>query len=544
MKLRSRLDVFSATLLSALGATQLVACGGTSVFTSSDAAGAGSGGSGNAPGSAGSNPGGSGNSAGVSGFNTAGSTAAGSGNGGTSSGGTTGSAGGGGVGASAGATNNHFPCKNPHDEGNGFVQCDDFRHRREAGTCTSHVPRANPVPTESASTCTYDTDCTAKPHGWCQPNIQIAGSSCNYGCVQDTDCGENQLCECGEPVGRCVRAECTSAADCASGFLCKGYDASQGCGSIVYACQSSTDACGSDRDCNPNMQTGGVLTGKQCVLGAASIGFQCVPGGCAIGRPFLVEGAERLAPSRARRDWSQLAVLPRLSQLDEAVRAHLAEQWTRLALMEHASIAAFARFSLQLLSLGAPAELIELTTSAMADETKHAQACFAIASTLNGSAVGPGRLAIERSLDESSLEEIVLNTIREGCVGETVAAIEAREAAEYTTDPALRSLLLVISDDEARHAELAYRFVKWALAQGGPSLERAVSREFSSLAAPSRPVQRALSAREEAALRHGIVPGALRDAIRARAITDVILPCSRALLATDARNAYAATVSA
>jgi hypothetical protein len=29
-------------------------------------------------------------------------------------------------------------------------------------------------------------------------------------------------------------------------------------------------------------------------------------------------------------------------------------------------------------------------------------------------------------LDDTTLEEIVLNTIREGCVGETSAAIEAR----------------------------------------------------------------------------------------------------------------------
>jgi len=544
MKLRTRLDVFGAALLSALGATQLTACGGSSVFTSGDGAGSGSGGSGNAPGAAGSNPGGSSSSAGASGSNTAGSHAAGSGHGGTGSGGTTGSAGSAGAGGSAGSAINQFPCKNPQDAGSGFVQCDGFKHRREAGTCTSHVPRPNPVVTEAPSNCTYDADCSAKPHGWCQPNIQVSGSSCNYGCVKDSDCGENQLCECGEPVGRCVQAKCSSDADCVSGFLCKSYDASQGCGSIVYACQSPADACGNDLDCDPQLPTGSVLNRKQCVIAAASNSFQCLPGGCAVGRPFLVEGAQRLAPRRTRADWSELALLPRLSQLEATLRAHVAEQWTRVALMEHASIAAFARFSLQLLSLGAPAELIELTTSAMADETRHAKACFAIASAYAGSEIGPGRLAVERSLDDSSLEAIVLNTIREGCVGETVAAIEAREAAEYTTDPALRSRLLVISEDETRHAELAYRFVKWALAQGGPALERAVRREFAALGAEPRAAQRALSAQDEAGLAHGIVPDGLRDVIRARAMADLILPCSRALFALDPRATRTENVSA
>jgi hypothetical protein len=87
-----------------------------------------------------------------------------------------------------------------------------------------------------------------------------------------------------------------------------------------------------------------------------------------------------------------------------------------------------------------------------------------------------------------SLEQVVLNTIREGCVGETVAAIEAREAAKHVADPALRTLLLVISQDETRHAELAFRFVKWAPSQADATLERAVNREFEcsrALYAPS-----------------------------------------------------------
>ncbi|MET0791881.1 MAG: ferritin-like domain-containing protein, partial [Polyangiaceae bacterium] len=462
MKLRTRLDVFSTALLSALGASSVVACGGT--FTS----GGGAGGAGNTAGAtddggatarAGADPGGS---------NSGGTTTGGA----TTSGGapTTG-------GAATGGGANHFPCQNPKDLGNGLIQCDNFTHRAEATTCASSVPRPEPFPNSSPTAeCKQDSDCTEKPNGWCGSFGGMAlGPYCIYGCVMDSECSTGQLCLCGDPVGRCVQAtDCTSDAACEPGYFCKSYDSSGGCGITTFACQKPADECANDSDCRLSGASGGNL----CAYDRTLEHFRCQLGGCNEGRPFLVEGEQRLAPASARADWRELALLPRLSELDAALGAHLAEQWTRIALMEHASIAAFARFSLQLLSLGAPADLIELTTAAMADETKHAKACFALASQYAGAPVGPGRLAVERSLDEMSLEQIVLNTIREGCIGETVAAIEVREAAEHATEPALRALLLEISEDEARHAELAFRFVKWALAEGDATLERAVRREF------------------------------------------------------------------
>jgi hypothetical protein len=370
-----------------------------------------------------------------------------------------------------------------------------------------------------------DSDCVAKPYGWCGNGGggQVPGPYCNYGCVKDSDCGTNQLCECGDPVGRCVQADCTSDANCDAGFLCKGYDTSGGCGITSYTCQSLADTCGSDADC-----VGGA-TGNLCRFDLTAKRFKCDFGGCALGRPFLVEGEARLAPSLSRTDWHELALLPRLAGLDSTLRGELAAEWTRAALMEHASIAAFARFSLQLLSLGAPAELLELTSSAMVDETKHAKACFAVASHYAPCPVGPGRLAIESSLAGSSLEEIVLNTIREGCVGETVAAIEAREAAEHAEDPALKQLLTTISEDETKHAELAFRFVRWALSVGDASLEAAVLREFDALATLANQASSDADSSDDRLLSHGVVSHGLRRAIRAQAFADVILPCARAL---------------
>ena len=518
MHVRTRLDPFSAALLSALGATQLVACGGSAVVSGGNRSGAGGDGSG---------------SAGASGAVIAGASTGGAGSeqGGADNG-QSGAAAAGALGG-AGAPANRS-CTNPQDLANGFVKCDGFVHRQEIGTCASHVPR--PGSREGMFTlkdCRSDVDCDAHPYGWCTAG-QDGQTYCEYGCVSDGDCAEHQLCDCAEPVGRCVAANCTSDADCASGFLCRAYDASSGCGPIVYTCQSPADSCGNDADCmqGPSSQA---RFGK-CNFDSTAQSFQCNSLGCVIGRPFLVEGAQRLASVTARADWLELARLPQLTDLDATLRAQLAEQWTRMALMEHASIAAFARFALQLTSLGAPAELLERATAAMRDETKHAKACFAVASGYAGAPLGPGRLVIERSLDESSLQEIVLNAIREGCVGETVAAIEAREAAEHASEPAVAELLLRISEDETRHAELAYRFVKWALALGGAELERAVQREFEALAAQAPPVHDALTDGDRDLLRHGILPEGMRSVIREQALAEVILPCSRALFRAQARR--------
>jgi hypothetical protein len=516
MKLRTRLDVFSAALLSALGASQVIACGGSALGggPSGEAGSPGSAGSGTAgAASAGADAGGN-SGAGTAGSGTAGSGTAGAAHAGASSGGGTGDG-------------NHFPCKNPKELGGGLIQCDGFTHRTTSGTCDSKIPRPDPYPNPSPSAqCKLDSDCAAQPYGWCGSASygDLPPPYCNYGCVKDSDCGTNQLCECGDPVGRCVQAGCVSDADCDAGFLCKGYDASGGCGITTYTCQSLSDTCGNDADCAGNS------AGSLCRFDITTKHFKCEFGGCAIGRPFLVEGEARLAPPASRADWRELALLPRLEGLDAALRAELASEWTRIALMEHASIAAFARFSMQLMSLGAPAELVELTTSAMLDETKHAKACFAVASRYAPSPIGPGPLAIESSLTGTSLEEIVLNTIREGCVGETVAAIEAREAAEHAQDPALKQLLETISEDETKHAELAFRFVQWALSIGGAALETAVRHEFQALAALAQKESKAVDATSNNQLLvHGVVPPELRRTIRAQAFTDVILPCAQAL---------------
>jgi hypothetical protein len=242
----------------------------------------------------------------------------------------------------------------------------------------------------------------------------------------------------------------------------------------------------------------------------------------------LVDFLERRAESTERRDWTLSARAPSLAGLSPEARAQLAAHWTDIGLMEHASIAAFARFSLQLLALGAPADLIEETNCALADETKHARLCFALASSYGGAPVGPGRLDIAGSLEGATAEAILRTVIHEGCIGETHAALEAAESRALCRDAAVSEVLDVIARDEARHAELAWRFVQWLLSER-PELREVAESEFSSVFAELAEPRDASSVSGELA-RYGVLDAGSRRAVRRHALESVVAPCAARLL--------------
>ena len=163
------------------------------------------------------------------------------------------------------------------------------------------------------------------------------------------------------------------------------------------------------------------------------------------GRPFRVGGTARLAQGGPAAGWcADLDV-------DATVPAPLVRAWEERGLAEHASVAAFSRFALQLLQLGAPAELLAATTRAMAEEVEHARLAFGVAAQVSGGeARGPGPLDVTGALDGAlSPRQILEDLLVEGCIGETLAASEASEEARLCRDPAVRSVLTTIAREEA-----------------------------------------------------------------------------------------------
>src|SRR5690606_33235707 len=227
---------------------------------------------------------------------------------------------------------------------------------------------------------------------------------------------------------------------------------------------------------------------------------------------------------------------PRVAGLTPAARQALADHFTRIALMEHASIAAFARFSLELLALGAPADLVEASNAAMVDETRHARLGFSLASHYAGVPVGPGALDLDGALDGRTTEDFLRTLVLEGCIGETRAALEASHALSTCKDPIVAEILAEIAEDEARHAELAWRTLQWLLAER-PALRKVVEQTLQdALAAVAQAPSVAHGDLPNAGLAHELaahrlLPAELQDALHSEVLREVVEPCVKAVFA-------------
>jgi hypothetical protein len=147
------------------------------------------------------------------------------------------------------------PCNSPVAISGGWVQCaDGLLQRSEPAACTSRLPRPAPdltgVPQELINSleCVRDTDCTARPNGYCA--FEIPGSElphCEYGCVTDGECGPGQVCLCGADIGVCAPATCVRGAACAAAFAC--LETEDDCGRAQVHCETPLDDCRSNLDC-------------------------------------------------------------------------------------------------------------------------------------------------------------------------------------------------------------------------------------------------------------------------------------------------------
>lgn len=265
------------------------------------------------------------------------------------------------------------------------------------------------------------------------------------------------------------------------------------------------------------------------------------------GRPFVVEGRARVAPvSAGLRGWeahtapppraraASAALSPRVVDLDAATRAHLGQAWATDAAYEHASVASFGKLALELLSFGATADLVRAAHEAAIEEIGHAQMGFALASAYLRAPVGPGALAEARGFaGASTLAELAAATVREGCFGETLAAVVASAQHAAATDPAVREVLAIVAEEESRHAELAFRVVAWAVSLGGDDVRRAVHHAFLESLEETR--HAAAEARRGApssapARAHGRLSTAEVLAERLRAAEEVVIPAMEHLL--------------
>jgi hypothetical protein len=222
----------------------------------------------------------------------------------------------------------------------------------------------------------------------------------------------------------------------------------------VNACGTEIVAIDPDQ-ATPAPSDGGFDTATfQCCYQATSID-RTPMSDCVIGRPLLVNGEVVVAPCGGD-----------------------ATAWTRMAQMEHASVASFARLTLQLMAHAAPLDLIGAVQAAAADEVRHAAFAFAEASKRGGETVAPGALP-SFAVDAVTLAQLAAAAVREGCVGESVGALLLADAALVESDPVVAAALAEIAADESRHAALSWRIVAWAMRVGGADVRDAVRAAFA-----------------------------------------------------------------
>jgi hypothetical protein len=136
---------------------------------------------------------------------------------------------------------------------------------------------------------------------------------------------------------------------------------------------------------------------------------------------------------------------------------------------------------------------------------------------------------MDGALLDLDFERIVVLCFREGCVGETVAALEARVAREHATDSHVRHVLDRIAPDEERHAELAWKLIRWALSERPDATRALLERELRVIADElSEPAR--FTARDRGIPEHGVLADSERSDTRRAALREIVLPCAEAVL--------------
>ncbi|MFP2957154.1 ferritin-like domain-containing protein [Myxococcus sp. 1LA] len=234
------------------------------------------------------------------------------------------------------------------------------------------------------------------------------------------------------------------------------------------------------------------------------------------GRVLRLRGRARVARRALGAGWADDAV-PDTSGLTPWQRTVLGEVWLHSAGLEHASVPAFSKLSLKLSALGAPSELLEDCHLAALDEIRHARRCFALARAYSGLGwtagaipeLGKGGTPPSPLGPEETWARLVRGSLLDGCLAEGMAALVAGEGAIRATDPVVRETLSVISEDEARHAELAWDVIDFALERGGRSARGALRQALSELESQQTPALPSIpGVNEDFLARSGLLPQA------------------------------------
>lgn len=194
---------------------------------------------------------------------------------------------------------------------------------------------------------------------------------------------------------------------------------------------------------------------------------------CVVGRPFVREEKNLVAELKEadHSSWKEGTQIDDVIEYGTAVEREFAgEFYLQVARYEHASVASFNRFALELIQFGAPPELLRLAQKAATDEIRHAQSSFSIANRLLKTKLQPGTLDINVEF-HTNFRDFAAAILEEGAIQETIASLIAAEQLRVCKDAAISKYLQEVVLEEAEHAELAYASLRWCIEIGGEEIK-------------------------------------------------------------------------
>lgn len=226
------------------------------------------------------------------------------------------------------------------------------------------------------------------------------------------------------------------------------------------------------------LANGAMLAMGALVAWSSTLGFSR-------GRQLRRFGAVLLPPVEPGGAWAKLPLTS--PDIPASERDALAAQWRENGRTEYASVAAFARLTLDLMALGAPPALIADSNKDALDEIRHAELCFSLARELDGKSESPGAFPAAKSartlppIRTLALAALAVDSLVDGALHEGVSARVIAQLAKSCEEPRVRAILKEIAADEGRHAAHGWDVVAWCLAEGGPAVAAALSGALRAL---------------------------------------------------------------
>ena len=183
------------------------------------------------------------------------------------------------------------------------------------------------------------------------------------------------------------------------------------------------------------------------------------------GRPYNIEHATHLTADVRyvncdEYEWFNEEIKRGIEEPD----AERTAKWIKQGLDEHSSVATFAKFSIDLMSIGAPMWMVRLALAAGDDEIRHSRMSFDIANAYSSDAMCAmaGSFPKHQVHIDADSNRISVDAARGGCIGETLATFKMMRVMDGAP---LLNYEEQMAMDEVRHAALAWASVKWMTAQ-------------------------------------------------------------------------------